>query len=198
MANPIGLLLSQAYSTAGKIQELQNELEDIKSAIGYFRPFDARDYIKYPLNSYEKIWKYRGNYYSNKKELYTNLKQNNEIDITYQTFTKYDSEEQLWPYKINVVYLAKLSIPYYISSDGVFFTAKYLPVSTIGAGGQIRIMVNNEYKYLFCGYYAYKYFVDKEYNHPEKKIFYLIKGYNNSRIDYLTPHQDYETASEDI
>lgn len=197
MPNPIGLILSQVYSLSGRLQQLETEMEEIKGAVGYFRVFDAREYIKYPLSDYSKIWKYRGNYYSTKKELHDELVKNNETGVTYQTFVKY-SDEQLWSFKVNTVYLAKLSIPYYISTDGVFFNSNMHPIQSIGAGGQIRIMVEGEYKYLYCGYYVYKYFVDHNYTHPEKKIFYLVKGYSNSRIDLLTPHQDYENPGDDI
>lgn len=171
-----------------EIKKLREDIEELKGLKNSdFEHFDPTEYINYPLNQYKKLYRYKGEHYSQLKKLYDAAGGMSTFGLEYKQFynkTTYD-ERLLRGHNVNIVFAAPLKTGHLITTDGILLKANLDKLKRAGReGSYYRITLNGEKKNLNPDVYVYREFVDRSYNVMSGTL-HLDGDVSNCRIDNL-------------
>ena len=173
---------------------IQDEIEKVSNIIkakelSEFRPVDYAEFIRKPLDSFVKVWKYEGVYYSSPKKLYNVLYERGIYTRDSRTFDKLcndiNRQDELWGYKIQVVFMVYLDvINRYITCEGIILTTRNLSIIRNNPYNSYFKMVHDGEPVFFNrAKTVWKYFVNEM--EDSEDMYHIDRNFGNCGIDNL-------------
>ena len=173
--NLIPIILTKIQSTERKIDKLGQIVLDTKKV---FEADDYRDFIKVPLNTLEKLYKYDGRYYRKESEILAALA----VPKKPYGFSN-QQDDYYWQFNINIIYASEVfDTRYLMTSDGVLISKKTLKARSNRWKPSVNIKINNEQMTVSKGVLVYGLFVDPSIHLTYDEIIYIDSDVANADL----------------